>query len=374
MTFFQTFSKSRPPGRAALIVVAYTRVMVDVLAVGRNSAVSAALVLGALLGGGGCKMPNPAWSATTDGPATDTVAGTTAGGASSSSGSIEDPSTTVTGEPDTSSTTQSASETTGGTSTTSPITSSTAEPTTSGTTGVALCEGPTETVELTAIADTFVINKGPGGVTLQCEPECANYNFGEAMSLDLINLNEHFRLFLVEFPELPPPYDQFLVEWITSVRFELWFSIKNGEALGFPITLKLHRLAEEDAWYEGAQGGAPAVDGDSSFHCRKIDGEECATWGVAPEDTPLTLAAHLGEVALMPGDLQGSAKIDWTVTGAGLEKLADWFESPGPTHRSVVLEQQQTVQPDHLIVPTRELDDGALAAKMFVTFTCPDDG
>ncbi len=328
---------------------------------------------GALIGGG-CKMPNPAWSNTTDGPATDTAAGTTAGGASSSGDTSQDPSTTVTGEPDTGSTTLGPDETTSGTSTTSPLTSSSTSPTTSGTTGADLCEGPLEIVELKAIADTFVINKAPGGVTLQCEPDCEDYNYGKAASLDLLNLNQHFRLFLVEFPALPPPYDQFSVEWITSVRFEIWFDIKNDDALAFPITLKLHRVAEEDSWYEGAQLGAPALDGDSSYLCRKVEGEECVNWGAEIVDNPLTLAEHLSEVALAPGDIQPGSTVDWEVTGLALEKLLDWFESPGPAHRSVVLEQQQTLQPGHLLVSTREAEGGALAARMFVTFTCPDDG
>lgn len=340
----------------------------------RSRELASLVLASSLLASGGCKMMNPAWGDTTDGPATDASAGstgdtadTTGGPGSSTSAPATTASETTAVDPSETTTPVATVTTADGTSSTGP------EPTTSGTTGDALCQGESEIAVVAADADTFFLNAPPFGPAW-CDNVCQTYNFGATSTIEIVNLEEHRRLFAANFPPLPPPFHQYSPDWITEIRVKVWYFIQGGGELQFPISLRLYRVAAADAWKEGDKFSEPAGPGDSSFLCRAIEQNDiCVGWGEGPNDTPLTHATQIADVNLELGAITESELIEFVVQGDAIGDVLDWFTEP-LTHRSVLIEQVGSLQPEHLLMRSREFMQGAFVTKMYVTYTCPDNG
>lgn len=253
----------------------------------------------------GCLIGNPAYDDANGASASGTSSSSSepTSGASGASGSTGDASAGTDSAGTTTDPTTSAGATTGDLSAGTGGSSSTGAP-------PPVCKA-SESLPVAVVAwDTGVVPPtmpqpcgwGGGG-------DCGPLNFGKTEYFRLVHDQEKGRsAALISFPrdviEGALTGAGYTLDDVVSAQLGLVVWEPTGSPLS-PLALGIWLLGAQDlAWFEGNQNAATAVVDDSSFYCRKIDAQGCASWS-SPEG-PLGNVTPLGELVITPDKVASS--------------------------------------------------------------------
>lgn len=308
----------------------------------------------------GCLIPNPAYDGATGSTSRGEVGST--GGQATTSGA---PTTSAGGEGS-----GSAGESTSG-ATTEPA--ATGEPTSGGSTGEAGSTGgppPLECAMVTELLldvvpqDTGVV---PPTMGAPCPwgggDDCAVLNFGRTHFYRLVNDEDAGKnAALIRFPVELVVQD--IMDWgyapedLVGVRLEMvvWEPIA---APAENIDLEVALIAAEDAdWVDGERDGAPALETDSNFDCKRLQGG-CSEW--LADGGPLASAETLGLLTVRPEDQPALDK-----DGSGSEYHMQVKSELLPAHK-ILGQIQKGLTPGFAVslLSERDLDEGTIGIKLY---------